>query len=81
MVSAYILAVVATGWREKAIEGISHIPNVISFSYVTGNYDIIARVEANTLEDIMSVTDSMHATGAITSTLTHVIASEHRMKP
>lgn len=55
MAKVYILLNVVTGAEEKVMEDIKLIQNVRMAHNVYGVYDIIARVEADTMEEIKNI--------------------------
>jgi DNA-binding Lrp family transcriptional regulator len=71
MTSAYVLIQTSVGRADRVAREASPIPGVISAEHVTGPYDVIARVEASSLEDVMgSVVRVIQALGGITRTMT-----------
>jgi DNA-binding Lrp family transcriptional regulator len=75
MTSAYVLIQTSVGRADRVAEEASGIPGVIAADHVTGPYDVIARVEANSLEDVMgSVVRVIQALGGITRTMTCPVA-------
>jgi DNA-binding Lrp family transcriptional regulator len=71
MTSAYVLIQTSVGLANRVANEASRIPGVISADHVTGPYDVIARVEASSLEDVMgSVVRVIQALDGITRTMT-----------
>lgn len=52
MVSAYILVQTEVGKAAAVAEAISTVGGVVSAEDVTGPYDVIARVESGTVDDL-----------------------------
>lgn len=70
MVRAYVLIQTAIGTGPEVAQHIDAIKWVISADDVTGPYDIIARAEARTLDDLMSVMRKIHRIEGVVRTLT-----------
>lgn len=71
MVQAYVLIQTGVGLAAQAAAEIRELPGVISAEDVTGPYDVVVRVEANTVDELgkMVVARVQGVTG-ITRTLT-----------
>jgi DNA-binding Lrp family transcriptional regulator len=71
MTSAYVLIQTSVGRADRVAREASRIPGVIAADHVTGPYDVIARAEASSLEDVMgSVVRVIQTLGGITRTMT-----------
>ena len=70
MIAAYILIQVAPG-RSSLFKEIGKIKGVLSAEAVSGPYDIIARAEARTLDEIAQIVHgSIQSLAGVTRTLT-----------
>ncbi len=77
MVQAYILIQTEVGRSAAVTEAIRGIPGVTSAEDVTGPYDSIARVEANTVDElgklvIAKIQEVPGITRTLTCTVVHV---------
>ena len=71
MVQAYILIQTEVGKSASVAEAIREVAGVASAEDVTGPYDVIARVEANTVDELGKlVIARIQAVPGITRTLT-----------
>jgi DNA-binding Lrp family transcriptional regulator len=71
MTSAYVLIQTSVGRADRVAAAASPIPGVISAEHVTGPYDVIAHVEAGSLEDLMgTVVRAIQELSGITRTMT-----------
>ena len=65
------------GRAEVVAKHLATLPGVLTAEYVTGPYDVVARIGADTLEQLKSdVVPSVQQTPGITRTLTCPIASK-----
>jgi DNA-binding Lrp family transcriptional regulator len=70
-VSAYILIQTEGGRASQVAKEIAAIPGVQAADTVTGPYDVIARAEAATVDDLgRSIVSRVQLTNGITRTLT-----------
>ncbi|MGQ4891274.1 MAG: Lrp/AsnC ligand binding domain-containing protein [Candidatus Njordarchaeia archaeon] len=76
MISAYILINVKIGFIEKVMEDLKKIRNVKSVAITAGLYDLVVRVEVETLEELFQLTNKIHEIEGIERTNTHVIEKE-----
>jgi DNA-binding Lrp family transcriptional regulator len=78
MITAYVLIQTSVGRADRVADAATPIPGVISADHVTGPYDVIAHVEASSLEELMgSVVRGIQALSGITRTMTcQVVDSE-----
>lgn len=77
MVSAYILVQTEVGKAAAVAEAISTVGGVVSAEDVTGPYDVIARVESGTVDDlgrlvIARIQDVPGITRTLTCTVVHM---------
>lgn len=77
MVQAYILVQTEVGKSKSVAEEIAELVGVSSAEDVTGPYDVIARVEAETVDDlgklvIARIQDVPGITRTLTCTVVHV---------
>jgi DNA-binding Lrp family transcriptional regulator len=76
MINAYILITLQPGRSEKAIEGMRKIENVEKISVVAGEYDIVVRVQVESLEKLLKVTNEIQLIEGVKKTTTQVIEKE-----
>ena len=77
MVQAYILVQTDVGKAASVAESIARIEGVVLAEDVTGPYDVIARVEAETVDDlgrlvISRIQDTDGITRTLTCTVVHI---------
>ncbi|MBU8833739.1 Lrp/AsnC family transcriptional regulator [Mycolicibacterium goodii] len=76
MVEAYVLIQTEVGRAEVVAEQLATLPGVVSAEYVTGPYDVVLRISADTLEALRTdVVSSVQQVAGITRTLTCPIAN------
>ncbi|MGE2835623.1 Lrp/AsnC ligand binding domain-containing protein [Mycobacterium sp. SMC-4] len=76
MVEAFVLIQTEVGRAEVVAKALAGLTGVLSAEYVTGPYDVVVRVGANTLEDLKStVVPAVAQVSGITRTLTCPIAT------
>jgi DNA-binding Lrp family transcriptional regulator len=76
MVKAYIMTSMNPGTYTKALEEIKKIDHVEKISIVTGDYDIVVKVNVHTLEHLHKITSRLHMINGIQKTTTQVIEKE-----
>ncbi len=76
MITAYILINLQPGNSDKAIKEMRKIENIRKISIVTGEYDIVVRVEIKTLEKLLKITDKIQMIKGVNKTTTQVIEKE-----
>jgi DNA-binding Lrp family transcriptional regulator len=75
VVEAFMLIQTEVGRAEVVAEQLAGLPGVLSSEYVTGPYDVIARIGAATLADLTtSIVPSVQKLAGITRTLTCPVA-------
>ena len=76
-VSAYIFFQVKLGKSPEIIEQLRKIPEIDSVAVVTGNYDVIAKIVVENLEELYKIaTQKIHLIDGIEDTHTAVIEKE-----
>jgi len=76
MISAYILISMRPGDSKKAIAAMRKIDKIAKISVVAGDYDIVVRVQVDSLEDLLKVTDKIQMIHGVKKTTTQVIEKE-----
>jgi hypothetical protein len=75
VVEAFMLIQTEVGRAEVIAKQLAALPGVLSSEYVTGPYDVVARIGADSLRDLQSdVVPSVQQVTGITRTLTCLIA-------
>jgi DNA-binding Lrp family transcriptional regulator len=76
VVEAFMLIQTEVGRAEVVAKQLAALPGVLSSEYVTGPYDVVARIGADTLADLQAViVPSVQQVTGITRTLTCPIAN------
>jgi DNA-binding Lrp family transcriptional regulator len=76
VVQAYILIQTEVGTSAAICREITDIPGVLKADFVTGPYDVIARIEAPSLDELgQNVMAQIQAAKGITRTLTCTIVN------
>lgn len=76
-VSAYIFFLVELGKSPGVIDQLRKIPEIVSVAVVTGNYDVIAKIIVENLEELYEIaTQKIHMIEGIQDTHTAVIEKE-----
>ncbi|MHC9296495.1 Lrp/AsnC family transcriptional regulator [Mycobacterium sp. LTG2003] len=76
MVQAYVLIQTEVGRAEVVAKQLAALPGVVSAEYVTGPYDVVLRISADTLAALQSdVMPGVQQVTGITRTLTCPIAN------
>ncbi|MGW4095388.1 Lrp/AsnC ligand binding domain-containing protein [Mycobacterium sp. NPDC004974] len=79
MVEAYVLIQTEVGRAEVVAKQLASLPGVVSAEYVTGPYDVVLRISADTLALLQSdVVPAVQQVPGITRTLTCPIANAGR---
>ena len=76
MITAYILINLQPGSSDKIIKEMRKIENIRKISIVTGEYDIVVRVEVKNLEKLLKITDKLQMIKGVNKTTTQVIEKE-----
>ncbi|WP_328353747.1 Lrp/AsnC ligand binding domain-containing protein [Mycobacterium sp. NBC_00419] len=75
MAEAYMLIQTEVGRAEVVAKQVASLPGVLSSEYVTGPYDVVVRVGANSTADLTAnIVPSVQQVAGITRTLTCPIA-------
>jgi hypothetical protein len=75
VVEAYVLIQTEVGRAEVVAKQLAALPGVVSAEYVTGPYDVVLRISADTLAALQAdVVPSVQQVSGITRTLTCPIA-------
>jgi DNA-binding Lrp family transcriptional regulator len=79
MVTAFIMVKVGTGelmaWLKTVKEGVSKVQGVKEVYSILGRYDIIAKVEAKSVEELTNiVVDNIRSVPGVSSTETFLVA-------
>jgi DNA-binding Lrp family transcriptional regulator len=76
VVEAFMLIQTEVGRAEVVAKQLAAVPGVVTSEYVTGPYDVVVRIGAETLEQLQAdVVHSVQQIPGITRTLTCPIAS------
>ena len=75
-IHAYIMMNMYPGTYNKAIDEIKKINNVEKISIVTGNYDIVVKVNVRNLEQLNKLTNDLHKVDGVEKTNTQIIERE-----
>jgi hypothetical protein len=79
VVEAFMLIQTEVGRAEVIAKQLAGLPGVLTAEYVTGPYDVVARVGAQSLDELQAgVVASVQQVGGITRTLTCPIADGTR---
>lgn len=76
MVEAFVLIQTEVGRAEVVAKQVGALPGVLSSEYVTGPYDVVARIGSESLADLQAnVVSSVQHIDGITRTLTCPISA------
>ena len=74
MATAYVLINCELGSEESIIEQLKNLPGIIEVHGTFGAYDILAKIESSTVEDLRAtITWKIRKIGQIRSTLTLIV--------
>ena len=76
MINAYILINMKPGNSDKSIQEMRKIPDIAKISVVAGEYDIVVRVQVESLEKLLEITDKIQMIKGIVKTTTQIIEKE-----
>jgi len=76
VVKAYIMTCMHPGTYTKALEAIKKIENIEKISVVTGEYDIVVKVNVKSLAHLHTLTSRLHMVEGVEKTTTQVIEKE-----
>lgn len=75
-ICAYILINIKLGFTEEVIAKLKEIPGITSVAVITGEYDVIARLETDSLEEMHDRTLDIHVIDGVFETTTSIIQKE-----
>ena len=76
-VSAYIFFEIKLGKTQEVIDQLRKIPEIVSVAVVTGEYDVIAKVIVENLEELFEIASQrIHMIEGIEDTQTAVVEKE-----
>ncbi|MBN2603827.1 MAG: Lrp/AsnC ligand binding domain-containing protein [Candidatus Thermoplasmatota archaeon] len=75
-IQAYIMTNVYPGMYTKALDEIKKINHIEKISIVTGNYDIVVKVNVKNLEQLHKITSRLHKVIGVEKTNTQIIEKE-----
>ena len=76
-VSAYIFFEIELGKTQDVVKELRKIPNIVRVAIVTGEYDVIARINVENLEELFQITTKdIHMIEGISDIQTAVIEKE-----
>ena len=73
---AYIMINVKLGKTNEVLAKLKKIPGITSLAVITGEYDIIARVETVDMNEMYNRTQEVHLIDGIIETTTSIIQKE-----
>jgi len=76
MINAYVLITSEVGRSAGIIKELKKLRGVKIISVTAGEFDIIVRVEVNSLEELYNLVESMQEIPGILRTVTHVVMKE-----
>jgi DNA-binding Lrp family transcriptional regulator len=74
MASTFVLIVTQPGFEHDVLQSLNPLPSVKEAYAVYGIYDILARVEAETVDELKAVIWRIRRIDKVSSTLTMIIA-------
>ena len=75
-IQAYIMTNMYPGAYTKALNEMKKIKNIEKISIVTGDYDIVVKVNVKNLEQLHNLTSQLHKVNGVERTNTQVIEKE-----
>ncbi|MHA1212967.1 MAG: Lrp/AsnC family transcriptional regulator [Candidatus Heimdallarchaeota archaeon] len=76
LIKAYIMLAVKLGETDSVLSKLKQIPNVTSVAVITGEFDIIVRVETETMDQMYNRTQEIHLIDGVLETFTSIIQKE-----
>ncbi len=76
MINAYVLITSEVGRSAGIIKELKKLRGVKIISVTAGEFDIIVRVEVNSLEELYNLVESIQEIPGILRTVTHVVMKE-----
>jgi DNA-binding Lrp family transcriptional regulator len=78
MVSAFVLVNCHFPFDTRIIDGISKMPSVANVYRISGRYDLIVKVNANTEDELKEIISTeINRLQGVDATITIIIAKEH----
>ena len=76
MPASYVLINTEIGYEDAVVEQLRRTPNIVESYVVYGVYDVIAKIEADTMEEIKDIiTSKIRRLDKVRSTLTMIMIS------
>ncbi|NPE10052.1 MAG: Lrp/AsnC ligand binding domain-containing protein [Asgard group archaeon] len=75
-ICAYILINIKLGFTEDVLAKLKKIPGITSVAVITGEYDVVVRLETDSLEEMHDRTLDIHVIDGIIETTTSIIQKE-----
>ena len=76
IIKAYVLISVSLGKTKEAIKNLKQITNITSVAVITGEYDVIVRIETSSINDLYNCVQEIHLIDGIIDTTTSIIQKE-----
>ena len=76
MIKAYILILTYVGNLKSVLNELQKLDNIESIAVIAGDYDIVVKAGVGNLEELMELTDKIHAIKGVKRTNTQVIEKE-----
>jgi DNA-binding Lrp family transcriptional regulator len=73
---AYILMTIKLGSTNDVLAKLKKIPGITSISVITGEFDVIVRLETDSFEEMYDRTQEIHLIDGIDETTTSIIQKE-----
>jgi DNA-binding Lrp family transcriptional regulator len=78
-IQAYIMTCMYPGMYNKVLDEMKKIKNIEKISIVTGDYDIIVKVNVKNLEQLHKLTSQIHKVNGVEKTNTQIIEKECKL--
>ena len=78
MIKAYVLFKVNSGSEKSVCKRIADLENVLNVSVIYGEYDIIAKVGVQNLDQLNSFLDKVREIPSVILTSTMIVAQEYK---
>jgi hypothetical protein len=75
-INAYVFIQTRCGTIEKVVSETRNIKHVLSTEIISGNYDVVLRVNVHQLEDLHRVSERIKMISGINQAITHIIEKE-----
>ncbi|NHK31935.1 MAG: Lrp/AsnC family transcriptional regulator [Asgard group archaeon] len=73
---AYVLMTIKLGSTNEVLAKLKQIPDITSIAVITGEFDIIVRLETSSFEEMFDRTQEIHLIDGIEETTTSIIQKE-----